>query len=225
MSLKNGLLIQALTKVTLGMVIVGGVLFLSAGSFGYWQGWLLMGALFVPMVIAGFVLLFNAPDLLKKRLNAKEKQSEQRGVVAASGVLFIAAFVVSGLAWRYGWYILPDWVIWVATALFGGSYAMYGEVLRENRYLSRTIEVQEGQKVVDTGLYGIVRHPMYTATTALFLAMPLMLGSPIAAAIMLLYIPLIVKRIINEEQLLEKELEGYSEYKQRVRYRLLPFIW
>lgn len=223
--MNKGLLIQAVTKVTLGVVIVGGLLFLSAGSFGYWQGWLLMGVLFVPMIIAGIVLLFKAPDLLKKRLNAKESQPEQRGVVAASGLLFIATFVVSGLAWRYGWYILPDWVIWVATAIFLGSYAMYGEVIRENRYLSRTIEVQEGQTVVDTGLYGIVRHPMYTATTTLFIAMPLILGSPVATAIMLLYIPLIVGRIKGEEQLLEKELRGYTEYKQRVRYRLLPFIW
>lgn len=223
--MNKGLLIQAVTKVTLGVVIVGGLLFLSAGSFSYWQGWLLMGVLFVPMVIAGIVLLFKAPDLLKKRLNAKETQPEQRGVVAASGLLFIATFVVSGLAWRYGWYILPDWVIWVATAIFLGSYAMYGEVIRENRYLSRTIEVQEGQTVVDTGLYGIVRHPMYTATTTLFIAMPLILGSPVATAIMLLYIPLIVGRIKSEEQLLGKELRGYSEYKQRVRYRLLPFIW
>lgn len=223
--MNKGLLIQAVTKVTLGVVIVGGLLFLSAGSFGYWQGWLLMGVLFVPMIIAGIVLLFKAPDLLKKRLKAKESQPEQRGVVAASGLLFIATFVVSGLAWRYGWYILPDWVIWVATAIFLGSYAMYGEVIRENRYLSRTIEVQEGQTVVDTGLYGIVRHPMYTATTTLFIAMPLILGSPVATAIMLLYIPLIVGRIKGEEQLLEKELRGYTEYKQRVRYRLLPFIW
>lgn len=223
--MNKGLLIQAVTKVTLGVVIVGGLLFLSAGSFSYWQGWLLMGVLFVPMIIAGIVLLFKAPELLKKRLNAKETQPEQRGVVAASGLLFIATFVVSGLAWRYGWYILPDWVIWVATAIFLGSYAMYGEVIRENRYLSRTIEVQEGQTVVDTGLYGIVRHPMYTATTTLFIAMPLILGSPVATAIMLLYIPLIVGRIKSEEQLLGKELRGYSEYKQRVRYRLLPFIW
>lgn len=223
--MNKGLLIQAVTKATLGIVIVGGLLFLSAGSWGYWQGWLLMGTLFVPMLLAGFVMLFRAPDLLRKRLNAKEKLAEQRNIVATSGGLFIAAFVVSGLGWRYGWYILPDWVIWVSSAIFLGSFAMYGEVLRENRYLSRTIEVQEGQRVIDTGLYGIVRHPMYTATTVLFIAMPLMLGSPIAVAIMLLYIPLITKRIKSEERLLEKELEGYTEYQQRVRYRLLPYFW
>ena len=219
------LLTQALAKVSLGIVLVGLLLFLPAGSFAYWQGWLLMGILFVPMFIAGFVMLSKNPDLLRKRLNAKEEEKEQKTVVALSGLLFIAAFVVAGLNWRFQWCVLPDWAVWVAAVLFLLCYLLYAEVLRENTYLSRTIEVQENQKVIDTGLYGVVRHPMYMATTVLFLAMPLVLASPLSFLIMLLYIPLIAKRIKNEEVVLEEGLEGYKEYKERVKYRILPFIW
>ena len=221
----KNLLIQALAKVSLGVVLMGLLLFLPAGSLQYWQGWLLMGILFVPMFIAGFVMLFKNPDLLRKRLNAKEEEKEQKTVVALSGLLFIAAFVVAGLNWRFQWCVLPDWAVWVAAVLFLLCYLLYAEVLRENTYLSRTIEVQENQKVIDTGLYGIVRHPMYMATTVLFLAMPLVLASPISFLIMLLYIPLIAMRIKNEEVVLEEGLEGYKEYKERVKYRIIPFIW
>ena len=219
------LLTQALAKVSLGIVLMGLLLFLPAGSFRYWQGWLLMGILFVPMFIAGFVMLFKNPDLLRKRLNAKEEEKEQKTVVALSGLLFIAAFVVAGLNWRFRWCVLPDWAVWVAAGLFLLCYLLYAEVLRENTYLSRTIEVQENQKVIDTGLYGFVRHPMYMATTVLFLAMPLVLASPLSFLIMLLYLPLIAKRIKNEESVLEEGLEGYKEYKTRVKYRVIPFIW
>ena len=221
----KNLLIQALAKVSLGVVLMGLLLFLPAGSLRYWQGWLLMGILFVPMLVAGFVMLFKNPDLLRKRLNAKEEEKEQKTVVALSGLLFIAAFVVAGLNWRFKWCMLPDWAVWVAAVLFLLCYLLYAEVLRENTYLSRTIEVQENQKVIDTRLYGIVRHPMYMATTVLFLAMPLVLASPISFLIMLLYIPLIAKRIKNEEVVLEEGLEGYKEYKERVKYRIIPFIW
>ena len=224
-TMDKNLLIQALAKVSLGVVLMGLLLFLPAGSLRYWQGWLLMGILFVPMFIAGFVMLFKNPDLLRKRLNAKEEEKEQKTVVALSGLLFIAAFVVAGLNWRFHWCVLPDWAVWVAAVLFLLCYLLYAEVLRENTYLSRTIEVQENQKVIDTGLYGIVRHPMYMATTVLFLAMPLVLASPISFLIMLLYIPLIAKRIKNEESVLEDGLEGYKEYKERVKYRIIPFIW
>lgn len=219
------LFFQALTKFSLGFIIMGLLIFLPAWSLCYWQGWLLMGILFVPMFIAGIVMLFKNPSLLQKRLNAKEQEKEQKTVVGLSGLLFIAAFVVAGLNWRFQWLVLPDWAVWVAAGLFLLCYALYAEVLRENTYLSRTIEVQEHQKVVDTGLYGVVRHPMYMATTVLFLMMPLVLASPISFGIMLLYIPLIAKRIRNEETVLEKGLEGYSEYKKRVKYRILPFIW
>ncbi len=219
------LLFQSLTKFFLGFIIMGLLIFLPAGSLHYWQGWLLMGILFVPMFIAGLVMMFKNPELLQKRLNAKEQEKEQKTVVVLSGLLFIVAFILAGLNWRFQWLVLPDWVVWVAAALFLVCYALYAEVLRENTYLSRTIEVQEHQKVVDTGLYGVVRHPMYMATTILFLMMPLVLASPISFGIMLLYIPLIVKRIRNEEIVLEQGLEGYSEYKQKVKYRILPFIW
>lgn len=216
---------QALTKFFLGVVIIGLLLFLPAGSFRYWQGWLLMGILFVPMFAAGFVLMAKNPELLRKRLNAKEEEKEQKKVVALSGVLFFAAFVVAGLNWRFQWCVLPDWAVWIAAALFLACYLLYAEVLRENTYLSRTIEVQENQKVIDTGLYGIVRHPMYMATTLLFLMIPLVLASPLSFLILLLYLPLIAKRIRNEESVLENGLEGYKEYKQRVKYRIIPFIW
>ena len=221
----KGLLVQSLSKFFLGAIVLGLLLFLPAGSFRYWQGWLLMGILFVPMFVAGLVMMAKNPDLLRKRLNAKEQEAEQKTVVKLSGLLFIAAFVVAGLNWRFDWWVLPDWAVWVAAGLFLASYLLYAEVLRENTYLSRTIEVQENQKVIDTGLYGIVRHPMYMATTVLFLAMPLVLASPISFFIMLGYIPLIAMRIKNEEKVLEEGLEGYAGYKKKVKYRVLPFLW
>ena len=221
----KGLLTQALSKFFLGVILLGILLFLPAGSFHYWQGWLLMGILFVPMFVAGLVMMTKNPDLLRKRLNAKEQENEQKTVVRLSGLLFIAAFAVAGLNWRFGWWILPDWAVCMAAGLFLASYLLYAEVLRENTYLSRTTEVQENQKVIDTGLYGIVRHPMYMATTILFLAMPLVLASPLSFIIMLGYIPVIAKRIKNEEKVLEEGLEGYREYKQKVRYKVIPFVW
>lgn len=222
---KNHLFIQAISKFLLGVVIIGALLFLSAGSLRYWQGWLLMGILFIPMFCAGLVMVVKNPELLRKRLNAREGEKEQKTVVRFSGLLFFAAFVIAGLNWRFGWCVLPDWAVWVSAGLFLVCYLLYAEVLRENTYLSRTIEVQENQKVIDTGLYGIVRHPMYMATTVLFLAMPLVLASPFSFLIMLLYIPLIAKRIKNEEKVLEEGLAGYKEYKQKVKYRVIPFIW
>ena len=219
------LLKQALTKIFLGVILLGILIFLPAWSFHYWQGWLLMGILFVPMFVAGMVMMVKNPDLLRKRLNAKEQEAEQKTVVKLSGLLFTVAFLVAGLNWRFGWWVIPEWVVWVAAGVFLASYLLYAEVLREYTYLSRTIEVQENQKVIDTGLYGIVRHPMYMATTVLFLAMPLVLASPISFIIMLGYIPVIDKRIKNEEKVLEEGLEGYAEYKKKVKYRILPFIW
>ena len=221
----KGLLTQALAKFFLGVTVMGILLFLPAGSFRYWQGWLLMGILFVPMFAAGFVMMGKNPELLRKRLNAKEKEAEQRTVVKLSGLLFLIAFVVAGLNWRFGWWILPNWAVWAAAGLFLGAYLLYAEVLRENTYLSRTIEVQENQKVIDTGLYGIVRHPMYMATTILFLTMPLVLASPISFIVMSGYIPVIAKRIKNEEKVLEEGLDGYAEYKEKVKYRILPLVW
>ena len=219
------LFFQGITKFLLGIIILGLLIFIPAWSLHYWQGWLLMGILFIPMFIAGLVMMAQNPELLRKRLNAKEQEKEQKTVVALTGVLFILAFVIAGLNWRFQWIVLPDWVIWTAAGIFLACYLLYAEVLRENTYLSRTVEVQEHQKVIDTGLYGIVRHPMYTATTLLFLMMPLVLGSLISFGIMLLYIPLIAKRIRNEEAVLEKGLEGYADYKKRVKYRILPLIW
>lgn len=221
----KGLLTQALAKFFLGVIVMGILLFLPAGSFRYWQGWLLMGILFVPMFAAGLVMMGKNPELLRKRLNAKEKEAEQRTVVMLSGLLFLIAFVVAGLNWRFGWWILPNWAVWAAAGLFLVAYLLYAEVLRENTYLSRTIEVQENQRVIDTGLYGIVRHPMYMATTILFLAMPLVLASPISFIVMSGYIPVIAKRIKNEEKVLEEGLDGYAEYKEKVKYRILPLIW
>ena len=221
----KSLLAQSLKKFSLGVLLLGILLFLPAGSFRFWQGWLLMGILFVPMFTAGIILLKRNPELLRKRLNAKEQESEQKTVVALSGMLFVAAFVLAGLNWRFAWWVLPDWAVWTAAGLFLASYLLYAEVLRENTYLSRTIEVQENQKVIDTGLYGIVRHPMYMATTILFLSMPLVLASPVSFLIMLGYVPVIAKRIRNEESVLEEGLEGYADYKKRVKYRIIPFIW
>ena len=222
---KNQLYRQAVGKFLLGVIIIGLLLFLPAGSFHYWQGWLLMGILFVPMFCAGLVMMAKNPELLRKRLNAREEEKEQKTVVKLSGLLFLSAFIVAGLNWRFGWCVLPDWAVWVSAGLFLVCYLLYAEVLRENTYLSRTIEVQENQKVIDTGLYGIVRHPMYMATTVLFLAMPLVLGSPLSFLIMLFYLPLIARRIKNEEIVLEEGLEGYREYKLRVKYKVIPFIW
>ena len=223
--MENNLLTQALAKFFLGVIILGILIFLPALSLHYWQGWLLMSILFVPMFVAGLVMLAKNPELLRKRLNAKEQEAEQKTVVKLSGLLFITAFVVAGINWRFGWWVLPDWAVWVAAGLFLASYLLYAEALRENTFLSRTIEVQENQKVIDTGLYGIVRHPMYMATTILFLAMPLVLASPFSFLIMLGYIPVIAKRIKNEEKVLEEGLVGYAEYKKKVKYRILPFIW
>ena len=222
---KKGLFLQAIGKFLLGVIITGLLLFLPAGSLQYWQAWLLMGILFVPMFCAGLVMLAKNPELLRKRLSAKEEEKEQQTVVKLSGLLFVAAFVVAGFNWRSGWCVLPDWAVWVSAGLFLLCYLLYAEVLRENTYLSRTIEVQENQKVIDTGRYGVVRHPMYMATTVLFLAMPLVLASPFSFLIMLLYIPLIAKRIKNEEKVLEEGLEGYREYKQKVKYKVIPFVW
>ena len=219
------LFFQAIIKFILGVVLIGAMLFLPAGTFEYWNGWLFMGILFIPMFLAGIVLMFKNPELLKKRLNAKEKEGEQRQVLALSGLMFIAGFVIAGLNYRYGWIVLPDIVAIVSAVLFLIAYILYAEVLRENTYLSRTIEVQEDQKVVDTGLYGIVRHPMYAVTILLFLSMPLVLGSIISFVIFLVYPIIIVKRIKNEEQVLEKDLKGYAEYKKKVKYKIIPFVW
>ena len=223
--MNRNLLTQSLIKFLAGIILTGLLVFLPAGSFAYWQGWLLMGILFIPMFLAGIVMLVKSPDLLSKRLNAKEKESAQKTVVALSGLLFIISFVTAGLNWRLNWWILPDWAVWIAAALFILSYILYAEVLRENEYLSRTIEVQQGQKVIDTGLYGIVRHPMYMATIIMFLSMPLVLGSPISFIIMLGYIPVIAKRVRNKEIVLSEGLDGYKEYMKRVKYKVIPFIW
>lgn len=219
------LFIQAITKFVLGVALVGLLIFLPAGTFSFFQGWLFMAVLFVPMLIAGIVMMFKNPELLKKRLNAKEKQAEQDLVVKLSGLMFLLGFVIAGLNFRFDWYVLPNGVSVGATIVFLAAYLLYAEVLRENTYLSRTIEVQDDQKVIDTGLYGIVRHPMYSATLLLFLTMPLILGSLYSFVIFLAYPAIIAKRIKNEERFLENELEGYREYEKKVRYRLLPFIW
>lgn len=218
------LLFSAIIKFTLGVVLVGLLIFLPAGTF-FFNGLLLMGLLFVPMFIAGLVMLVKNPVLLKSRLDAKEKQQEQNLVVKLSGLMFLAGFVIAGLGVRFSWYILPKTVVIIASVLFVIAYLLYAEVLRENTYLSRTIKVQENQKVIDTGLYGIIRHPMYSATLLLFLSMPLVLGSLYSFIIFLAYPFIIAKRIKGEEELLEKELDGYIEYKQKVKYRLIPFIW
>lgn len=216
---------QAIFKFLGGLLIVGLLLFLPAGTFVWRQAWLLLGILFVPMFIAGLIMMKRAPDLLRKRLDAKEEEKEQKTVIVLSGLMFLAVFIVAGLNFRFRWIVLPVWVSWAAAVLFLLAYVLYAEVLRENVWLSRTVEVQENQKVVDTGLYGIVRHPMYMTTLLLFLSMPLVLGSVISFVIMLLYIPIIAKRIRNEEQVLEGGLEGYAEYKKRIRYKVIPFVW
>lgn len=219
------LFLGAIIKFLLGVILVGLLIFLSAGTFSYFNGWLLMGILFIPMFFAGIVMMFKNPDLLKSRLDAKEKQQKQSLIVKLSGLMFLAGFIVAGLGFRFNWYILPTGVVIGAAVIFLIAYILYAEVLRENTYLSRTIEVQENQKVIDTGLYSIVRHPMYSATLVLFLSMPLVLGSVYSFLIFLAYPFIIAKRIKHEEKFLEKELDGYREYMQKVKYRLIPFIW
>ena len=219
------LFLQAIAKFLLGVVLVGALIFLPAGTLSYAYGWLLMGILFIPMFVAGFVMMAKNPSLLKSRLNAKEKLEEQSLVIKLSGLMFLVGFILAGLGVRFGWYMLPAGVVIVGAILFLIAYLLYAEVLRENTYLSRTIEVQENQKVIDTGLYGIVRHPMYSATLLLFLSMPIVLGSVYAFIVFLAYPFIIAKRIKSEEEFLEKELQGYKEYKQKVKYRLIPFIW
>ena len=219
------LFFNALEKYVMGMLFVALLVFWPAGSLQFWNGWLFMGILFIPMFFLGVVLLWKAPELLKKRLNAKEKMSDQQGVVAVSGLMFLGGFIVAGLDYRFGWSVMPKWVVIVATVVFLISYGLYGEVMRENEYLSRTIEVQAGQKVIDTGLYGIVRHPMYMVTMWLFLSIPLVLGSWYALILFVAYPAVIAVRIRGEEKLLEAELAGYKEYKKKVKYRMIPFIW
>lgn len=219
------LYIQAITKYLLGVILVGVLIFLPAGTLAYWQGWILMVILFIPMFMAGLIMMKKAPDLLKKRLDAKEKQKDQGIVVKISGLMFLAGFIVAGFGIRFEWYVLPMGVTVCTAVVFIAGYILYGEVLRENTYLSRIIEVQDDQKVIDTGLYGIIRHPMYSATLLMFLAMPLVLGSVFSFIIFLVYPLIIIKRIKGEEKFLEKELVGYSEYKQKVKYRLIPFVW
>ena len=216
---------QAISKFIIGLVMLGVLIFLPAGSFMYWQGWLLIGILFVPMFIAGLIMMKKSPELLRKRLNVKEEETEQKTVIMLSGIMFLAAFVVAGLNFRFGWIVLPEWVSYAGAIIFLAAYALYAEVLRENAYLSRTVEVQQDQKVIDTGLYGVVRHPMYMSTLLLFLAMPLVLGSIISFVITLAYIPIIAKRIGNEEKVLEDGLPGYAEYKNKVKRKVVPFIW
>jgi len=219
------LFFEAIIKFILGVVIIGLLIFVPANTISYWNGWLFMGLLFIPMFIAGLFMMVKSPELLRKRLNAKEKENEQKLVVKLSGLMFLVGFIIAGLNYRYSWIVLPNIVVIISSVIFIISYILYAEVLRENAYLSRTIEVQENQKVVDTGLYGIVRHPMYAVTILLFLSMPLVLGSVISFIIFLVYPFIIAKRIKNEEEVLEKELKGYSEYKKKVKYKMIPFIW
>ncbi len=216
---------QAMIKYFGGVILLGCLIFIPAGTLRFWRGWLLMAALFIPMFCAGIVMMLRCPDLLRKRLQVNEGEKEQRQVIACSGLMFLCAFILAGLNERFRWLPLPAWVSWAACSVLLIAYALYAEVLRENAYLSRTVEVQKDQKVIDTGMYGIVRHPMYAVTLVLFLAMPLILGSLPSFAVMLLYFPLIARRIRNEEKVLETGLPGYAEYKTRVRWRLLPYIW
>ena len=223
--MNSKLLIEALIKYIIGVVLVGALLFIPAGTFQWRNGWIFMAILFIPMFFAGIVMYLKAPDLLRSRLDNKEKEAEQKDVISYSGIMFIAAFIIAGLNYRFKWTSLPDGVVWFGVIVFLLSYLMFAEVLRENQYLSRTVKVEEDQKVVDTGLYGIVRHPMYSASTSLFLSMSLVLNSWISFLIMLVYIPLIMKRIRNEEKVLEEGLPGYKEYEKKVKYRMIPFIW
>ena len=219
------LFVNGMVKFLSGLIIVALPLFLSAGSFAYWNAWLFIGILFIPMFIAGLILMKKNPYLLEKRLNAKEEQSQQKTVIVLSGIMFLLGFVLAGLDYRFQWIKLPEWLVIAGAVVFLTAYGLYAEVLRENTYLSRTVEVQENQKVIDTGLYGIVRHPMYAVTLILFLSMPIVLGSVISFIIFLAYPFIIAGRIKNEEKVLEEGLAGYKEYKQKVKYRLVPFIW
>ena len=219
------LIIQATTKFTIGLILIALLIFIPANTINYWNGWLFIALLFIPMLIAGIILIIKNPELLRKRLNAKEKETEQKQVVLLSGIMFIIGFIIAGLNFKYKWITIPNIAVIISSILFIISYIIYAEVLRENTYLSRTIEVQKNQKVIDTGLYGVVRHPMYAATILLFLTIPLILGSIISFIIFLAYPIIIAKRIKNEEKVLEKNLEGYTEYKKKVKYRIIPFIW
>ena len=223
--MNRDLLREAIIKYILGLILFALLLFVPAGTIRYWQAWLLILILFLPMLLIGIILLFRNPELLRKRLNDKESESEQKQVVVMSLLMFLAAFVIAGLHKRFGWYLLPAWVSYAAAVFFLIGYAMYAEVIRENEYLSRVVEVQDQQKVIDSGLYGIVRHPMYASTVLLFLMMPLVLGCFVSFLITLLYIPIINKRIRNEEAVLEQGLKGYDEYKKKVRYKVIPYIW
>lgn len=225
MSKVKKLVVSAITKILAGIILVSLLLFIPAGTLEYYNAWLFMGLLFIPMFIAGIVMMIKNPDLLRRRLNAKEKEMEQKEVLLFIAIMFISGFIIAGLNYRYEWIILPNIVVIIGSILFLLSYLIYAEVLRENAYLLRNIEVEKDQKLVDTGLYGIVRHPMYTATIFLFLSMPLILGSIISFIIFLSYIFIIVKRIKNEEEVLTKDLKGYKEYKEKVKYKLIPYIW
>ncbi len=216
---------QAAVKYTSGVLLFSLLLFIPAGTIKFWNAWLLMGILFIPVLIAGIVLMIKNPELLRKRLNSKEKEDTQKSVLLLSGLVFLGGFIVAGLDYRFQWLVLPKQLIIAATVIFIFSYLLYIEVMRENVYLSRTIEVQENQRVIDTGLYGFVRHPMYLSTVLLFLSVPLILGSLFSFFIFLIYPAIIAIRIKNEEQVLEKGLAGYTEYKKRVKYRVIPFIW
>ena len=216
---------QALSKFLFGLIIISLLLFIPAGTLNYPNAWLFLALLFIPMFIAGIIMLIKSPKLLKRRLNAKEEENEQKIVILISGAIFLLAFIIAGLNFRFGWSKLPQIVVVVASIIFLLSYIMYAEVLRENMYLSRTVEVSENQKVVDSGLYGLVRHPMYTSTIFIFLSMPLILGSLFSFVIMLIYPIIIFFRIKNEERFLEIKLEGYKEYKEKVKYKIIPFIW
>lgn len=223
--MKKELFYQVALKVILGVVTMGIIIFLPAGTFYYWNAWMFMAILFIPMFFVGVVMMLKNPELLKKRLNTKEQQAEQRLVIKLSVLMFLLGFVIAGLNFRFKWIILPDWVSWMGAVIFLFSYLLYAEVLRENTYLSRTVEVQKDQKVIDTGLYGIVRHPMYSVTIIMFLSIPLILGSIISFVVFLTYPVIIAKRIRNEEEVLEKNLDGYSEYKKKVKYKIIPLIW
>ena len=219
------LFFQALSKFLIGLIIICILLFIPAGTFDYPNGWLFIALLFIPMFFAGIIMLFKSPDLLRRRLNAKEEEDEQKTVILLSGIIFLLAFILAGLNFRFGWFKLPTIIIIIASVIFLLAYIMYAEVLRENEYLSRTVEVSENQKVVDSGLYGIVRHPMYTSTIFLFLSMPLVLDSIFSFVVMLVYPIIIIFRIRNEEKVLENELIGYKEYKEKVKYKLVPYLW
>ncbi|WP_099469560.1 methyltransferase family protein [Konateibacter massiliensis] len=223
--MNKNLLFQAIVKFLSGLLLVSVLLFIPAGTVRFWNAWLFIAVLFVPMFIAGVVLWIKKPELLAKRMNTKEKEAEQKSVILLSGCMFIAGFIIAALDFRFEWLHIPTWLVVLATVIFLVAYVLYAEVLRENTYLSRTVEVQENQKVIDTGLYGIVRHPMYSATILLFLSIPIILGSVYSFIVFMVYPVLLVKRILNEEKVLEAELEGYMEYKQTVKYRLIPFIW